>query len=216
MLNQRYDSHTLKRIHSIPAKAKWTNNEQNRKKNNEYCIQTALTYRIPVHLITRWFHFRSFSFHCIIFSLHVSCLIFVPFRYGLYSLWFLLYFFLLNFWCVCVDFFSLIRQFLIEFCVGSAFTLMKTIHVLRAFFVYSNLDSKRCRSAQNIIHLNSFAIRTEHIVFIRFIQTLSIFVQFHKKNYIWSASMTNVRKMGICYAMLHITVCLCFTVKQLI
>lgn len=79
------------------------------KKNNEYCIQTALTYRIPVHLITRWFHFRSFSFHCIIFSLHVSCLIFVPFRYGLYSLWFLLFFFfLLNFckmWCVCVDFF---------------------------------------------------------------------------------------------------------------
>lgn len=162
------------------------------KKNNEYCIQTALTYRIPVHLITRWFHFRSFSFHCIIFSLHVSCLIFVPFRYGLYSLWFLLFFFCwISAKCgVCAwIFFSLIRQFLIEFCVGSAFTLMKTIHVLRAFFVYLNLDSKRCRCAQNIIHLNSFAIRTEHIVFIRFMQAHKYYCSILQKKIIFEAHL---------------------------
>lgn len=124
----------------------------------------------------------SFSiFFISLYYLLSSCFL-LDFRaISLWPLFFVIsviFFFLLNFckmWCVCVDFFSLIRQFLIEFCVGSAFTLMKTIHVLRAFFVYLNLDSKRCRCAQNIIHLNSFAIPTEHIVFIRFMQAHKYF-----------------------------------------
>lgn len=143
------------------------------------------------------FDYTVISFSIFFISLYYllsSCFL-LDFRaISLWPLFFVIsvIFFLLNFckmWCVCVDFFSLIRQFLIEFCVGSAFTLMKTIHVLRAFFVYLNLDSKRCRCAQNIIHLNSFAIPTEHIVFIRFMQAHKYYCSILQKKNIFEAHL---------------------------
>lgn len=109
--------------------------------------KTALTYRIPVHLITLRFHFRSSQFFCVcilffpsLFPFH--CTIFCS-RFSLdfcaISLWSLFFCFLSYLCMVLVSVFvvgddEIGEQILIEFCVGSAFTLMITSHILRALF----------------------------------------------------------------------------------
>lgn len=110
--------------------------------------QTALTYRIPVHLITLRFHFRSSQFCFYSF-----------FCFNSISLYYVLFTFLVWFLCNFVMVYILLFSFIIVLGFGSCWccwwecctnfvralcrqciTLMNTIHVLRALFFRLNLN----------------------------------------------------------------------------